>query len=111
MKINIKLQFLQNQITIFVLSKQLYNKKISQNFSSEDSPESVLGFSVQNQIYLNEQNMPLGIIIHEIVHAVDFIMEHHDIENKEIRAYLTQYVFKQTIKKIKRSLPNKDLFI
>jgi hypothetical protein len=33
--------------------------------------------------------MPLGIIIHEIVHAVDFIMEHHDIENKEIRAYLT----------------------
>lgn len=34
-----------------------------------------------------------GLIVHEIAHAVDFIMEQHGFEGMEFRAYLQQHLY------------------
>jgi hypothetical protein len=39
-----------------------------------------------------------GLIIHEIAHAVDFIMEEHGFEGMEFRAYTQQYLYIEIIK-------------
>lgn len=94
MKITIKIQYLRNQITIQILPKQKFIKEAKKNFQ-DDQLNSLLGFTIENDIYLNESELKFGIIIHEIVHAVNFIMTHHYIQDEESRAYLTEYIFQE----------------
>lgn len=39
-----------------------------------------------------------GLIVHEISHAVDYIMTRHNIKDEEIRAYLSQHLYIQIMK-------------
>jgi hypothetical protein len=39
-----------------------------------------------------------GLIVHEIAHAVDFIMSEHGFEGMEFRAYLQQYIYIEIMK-------------
>ena len=39
-----------------------------------------------------------GLIVHEIAHAVDFIMERHGFEGMEFRAYTQQHLYIEIIK-------------
>lgn len=101
MKTKIKIQYLRNQIIIYILNLQKFNKAVSDNFQ-EDECESILGFTIDNIIYLNENNLTYGILIHEIVHAVNYIMSHHNIQDEESRAYLSEYIFEQLLKFINK---------
>lgn len=42
-----------------------------------------------------------GILLHEIVHATDFIMEESDFTDKEMRAYITHDMYLKSILFIK----------
>ena len=39
-----------------------------------------------------------GLIVHEIAHAVDFIMERHGFEGMEFRAYTQQHLYIEIMK-------------
>ena len=65
-------------------------------FAYRKAPHNyVLCFAVKND---------LSIIVHEVVHLVNFIYEDHNIQlsktNDEPQAYLTQYLFNQIASKI-----------
>lgn len=39
----------------------------------------------------------IGLIVHEITHAVDRIIEYHGFEGTEIRAYLMEYIINKVL--------------
>lgn len=101
MKTKIKIDYLRNQILIYLLDTQKFIKEVAKHFQDQQL-NCVLGFTIENAIYLNSDNLNLGVFIHEIVHAVSYIMQHHDIQDQQSRAYLTQYIFEEFMKFIKK---------
>ena len=62
------------------------------------------GSSVEFPIYLAHTGA--STILHEVVHAVSYLMEHLGIEDDEFRAYITVYLF-HGIKKIAKKRSGK----
>ena len=44
-------------------------------------------------IYIGVFNKNASVAVHEFVHAADFIIEEYGIEDKEIRAYIVQFLY------------------
>lgn len=43
-----------------------------------------------------------SILLHELIHAVDYVMEHRGLEGTEFRAYAVEYLFKESLRKLKK---------
>lgn len=108
MKKKIKLSFIPTNVT-FYIGKKEYNKAIKKHNLSNHSMESedgiTLSFSDNENfnIYFcveptNDIYKDKSVIVHEISHVIDFIFENHHFKCDELRAYLCQHIYKESVK-------------
>jgi len=110
-KLKIKLDFVPTDIIFLVgdenISKYIDKMAIGDIFKLNGSDAKTIDMThskkghriiigIEPQQYCTYQVK--GLIVHEIAHTVDFIIERHGFEGYEFRAYLQQHLYIQIMK-------------
>lgn len=107
-KLKINLDFVPSTV-FFIVGKENYdNFMIKKNIEDElitdaktitansENYGHVIAIGIEPKEYCTYQVK--GLIVHEIAHAVDFIIDHHGFEGYEFRAYLQQHLYIEIMK-------------
>jgi hypothetical protein len=94
---------------IEIISCKNYNKINKELGINVDNNIQAFAYKKEphNYVVCFSDNKDLSIIVHEVVHLVNFIYEDHSMKlsktNDEFQAYLTQYLFSEIVSKINKA--------
>ena len=117
-KLTIKLDFIPSKV-VFVMGEENHNAYIDKHKIGSDwhmtndglatdlwneKHGHIVMISVTSKSY--DAYQMKGLIVHEIVHTVDFICRRHGIDDDEARAYLAQYLYVKIMKYYDKQVDN-----
>jgi len=98
-KIKIKFDSIYDYVEVNVLSVSAYNKKAAEVFP--DDINAPIAFTLNSTVYLpKEQKRNIPLLVHELIHAVKYIMYNKNINDDEFLCYSVQYCLATLMKKL-----------
>ena len=93
-RISIKLPNIYDSVQLQIMSDQAFRKLADEKFSSQN----VLAFCETSTMYIPDSKLSdIPILVHQIIHAVIFILNDKNIKDEEMLCYTVQYVLEKIL--------------
>ena len=90
----IKLPNIYDSVQLQIVSDQNFKKLAEEKFGSQN----VLAFCETSTMYIPESKLSnIPILVHQIIHAVVFILNDKNIKDEEMLCYTVQYILEKIL--------------